>query len=783
MIRKRLNTILYSLVLLIPFNNPASATVVRMDFSLGDQSTGQVYIELFDAEAPVTVANFLNYIDDGAGNRRYDGTFLHRSYSQNIDIIQGGGFKYDPALGAFSPATAPHIDVDADNDGIDDTIINEYDPLRPNARGTIAMARLSALDSATSEWFFNVIDDSAFLPNYAVFGRVLGKGMDVLDAINNLPVENQGGAFSTLPTVNHAPATPVTEANLVILNQVIANPPARIFVDPVNLDFGFAPLNTGSANQTVTIQNIGSSNLTIGNIANLDPLDLPFVITGNTCANNPTLASLGNCQITLQFQPTAFGQFQDSFDIPSSDGTTPAVTVNVSGYGAQATPTLEVTPASSVDFGNVVLADNSTQQVTLRNIGTGNLSLLATPFAITGPDAQDFSILDVDCSNAVLALSETCTFQIQLTGTSLGTRSGRNNAITVSANDGTQTQTVQLDLNGTVVPSQADLVMPAPVGGGSTVDFGDTRFDTPIGGGIRFFNQGTEDLIFSDIRFTGADAGDFSITTTNCVRVPAQQECIETVTFTPSGTGTKSATLQVSTNDPDTPVATLSFTATSSTDNDGVPDSIESAGPNGGDGNLDGIADIEQDNVTSLPDTSGEYVTLVSDPGTHFTRVVAGENPSPDNSPRADGASLVFPYGFFSFTLENVPLRGAATVTLLLPEGRSANSYYKYNALLGFWYNFDYQEVSQTGAVFEGNRITLHFVDGGRGDHETIPNGRIVDPGGPALLSADSSSSGGGGGGGCSLSGKASQRKGPFPVDFIVLLLCLFVLRSTRRAG
>lgn len=143
-------------------------TIVRMETSLG-----VIHIGLYDSEAPLTVANFLNYVKFGD----YDGTVIHRS-EPNF-VIQGGGYT------ALSPPvhipTAPPV-------------TNEFDPSRLNLRGTIAMARTSALDSATSEWFFNLadnpgLDDVANNNQYAVFGEVLDSGMDVIDAIAALPIE------------------------------------------------------------------------------------------------------------------------------------------------------------------------------------------------------------------------------------------------------------------------------------------------------------------------------------------------------------------------------------------------------------------------------------------------------------------------------------------------------------------------------------------------------------------------------------------------------------------
>ena len=122
-------------VLLLVFSSviPAQATVVvRLDIAVGgDQPVQEVYIELFDQQAPITVTNFLRYIENSNGDRRYDGTFIHRSIPGFI--VQGGGFAYDPASGPFN-ALLPHISVDP-------PIINEFDPSRSNLRGTIAMAK------------------------------------------------------------------------------------------------------------------------------------------------------------------------------------------------------------------------------------------------------------------------------------------------------------------------------------------------------------------------------------------------------------------------------------------------------------------------------------------------------------------------------------------------------------------------------------------------------------------------------------------------------------------
>ena len=132
-----------------------------------ETSMGSITVELDDAKAPVTVKNFLDYAASG----HYDGTIFHRV----IDgfMIQGGGFT--KAMDQ-KPTKAP--------------IKNEAANGLTNKRGTIAMARTMVVDSATSQFFINLVDNDflnfrAPTPQYygyAVFGKVTD-GMDVVDKI------------------------------------------------------------------------------------------------------------------------------------------------------------------------------------------------------------------------------------------------------------------------------------------------------------------------------------------------------------------------------------------------------------------------------------------------------------------------------------------------------------------------------------------------------------------------------------------------------------------------
>jgi len=136
-------------------------------------SKGDIKIELFKDKAPISVENFLSYAGDGY----YDGTIFHRVIPNFM--VQGGGFTPD-----FSqkPTKSP--------------IKNEAKNGLKNERGTLAMARTQVVDSATSQFFINLVDNS-FLDNgvrdygYAVFAKVIG-GMDVVDAIAAVETGNNG---------------------------------------------------------------------------------------------------------------------------------------------------------------------------------------------------------------------------------------------------------------------------------------------------------------------------------------------------------------------------------------------------------------------------------------------------------------------------------------------------------------------------------------------------------------------------------------------------------------
>jgi peptidyl-prolyl cis-trans isomerase B (cyclophilin B) len=150
--------------------NSAKPTVIM------ETSEGKIRVELFADKAPVTVKNFLQYVDEGF----YNGTIFHRA----IDgfMIQGGGFTPDMQQKTTRPP-----------------IKNEASAELKNELGTLAMARTAVVDSATAQFFINVqnnanLDHRDETPRgfgYAVFGKVV-EGMDVVDKIKKVPTTTSG---------------------------------------------------------------------------------------------------------------------------------------------------------------------------------------------------------------------------------------------------------------------------------------------------------------------------------------------------------------------------------------------------------------------------------------------------------------------------------------------------------------------------------------------------------------------------------------------------------------
>ncbi|HEY0923215.1 peptidylprolyl isomerase [Rheinheimera pacifica] len=183
------------------------ATIVEVTTNVG-----KFEINLFDQTTPVTVQNFLSYVNAG----RYNGTVFHRSVPGFV--VQGGGFTFDQQLPLKAVATFSPI-------------VNE--PKWSNVRATVAMAKQSGNpNSATNQWFINLANNSGGSPQldtqnsgFTVFGQITAQGMEVVDAIAGLQRFTFPG-ISDLPLRNYSSSDrddnkPLVASNLVTIESIV----------------------------------------------------------------------------------------------------------------------------------------------------------------------------------------------------------------------------------------------------------------------------------------------------------------------------------------------------------------------------------------------------------------------------------------------------------------------------------------------------------------------------------------------------------------------------------
>ncbi|WP_218142935.1 peptidylprolyl isomerase [Nitrosomonas marina] len=252
--------IIVALSMVLSTNAATANPVACLNTNVGD-----FCMELLERQAPLTVTNFIRYIDSGA----YLQNIFHRS--EPGFVIQGGGFK-----------------VASNNSQVNVTPVTTFEPVAnefglSNTRGTVAMAKLGGdPDSATSQWFVNLADNSgppAFLDTqnegFTVFAKILYDGMTVFDTIAGLQRVNFGGALSSTPTVGFDVSEPVQVENFVLINAVELHDVTAVFNESA---VTFA-VDTGDNNSySVRLQLLGSEP---DILFELDPASVTPLVAGS----------------------------------------------------------------------------------------------------------------------------------------------------------------------------------------------------------------------------------------------------------------------------------------------------------------------------------------------------------------------------------------------------------------------------------------------------------------------------------------------------------------------
>jgi hypothetical protein len=293
-----------------------------------------------------------------------------------------------------------------------------------------------------------------------------------------------------------------------------------VTVSPTSLNFGSLGVGSTSPAQPVTLTNNSGAALTINSIGFTGANQANFGQT-NTCGTS--VASGSTCTINVTFTPNTTGTFVATLDINDSASNSPQ-TVNLTGTGVVAV-TLSST---SVSFGTVFVGSSSTAHaVTLTN----NQSVALTGINIS---VNSSSFSQVNTCGTSIGPGATCTITATFSPKTSGALTG---TVTISDSGSNSPQTINLKGSGELPVTLAP----------ATLTFGAVKFGTTSGQkNETVTNKQKVALTITSITFSGNDPGDFAVAADTCGNsLPANTECLISITFTPQAKGSRTAILQL----------------------------------------------------------------------------------------------------------------------------------------------------------------------------------------------------------------------------------------------
>ena len=337
------------------------------------------------------------------------------------------------------------------------------------------------------------------LPNSPVTSLVAGTSLPTGDGrVGLLRAGTYGRGIWSTPLLTSA--TPVA---------------AAITVSPQSLVFAATAVNATSAPQTVTVTSSGNIAVTIGT----PQINGNFAITADTCSGQ-TLASGTSCTVGVAFVPVVLGPATGTLSIPSTGGT--AVAVALSGNGAH--PATDTLSSSSLTFAaQPVNTPSAAQTVTLTN--SGDVALAISSIASSNPQ-----FVESDNCGSSLAAQSTCTLSVIFTPTASGVVTG-----SLSVQDAMQTQTISL--SGTGFVAATDTLSP------TSLAFGSQKLGTSSPAQtVTLTNSGDVALSLTSIASSSSEFAQSN----NCgTSLAAHSSCAISLLFTPTVSGTRTASLIV----------------------------------------------------------------------------------------------------------------------------------------------------------------------------------------------------------------------------------------------
>lgn len=373
------------------------------------------------------------------------------------------------------------------------------------------------------------VDSSEFFQNNNC--TTISAGAQCTVTISFTP-SGEGIRAATLSVTSNDADSPIS--HVMLMGQGIFAPQPEILISPTALSFGELPAGS-STDLSVTVSNNGTAPLTINNLF-IDGTNATEFFHTDNCS---TVAVGTNCSVVVTFTPSGNGHRTASLTVQSDDPDSPTLKVALTGQATLiAEPELTLS-AASIDFNTVQIGSNANRMVTVTNNGTAELNI--SNIALVGSDASEFAQTN-NC--AVVAPAENCALSITFSPASEGEKSA---TINIASNDPSNPNAViSISAQGTSQPQPNIAVAP------STLSFTTTLVGEARQIIVTVANVGDAPLTISQFTIAGDNAAAFS-QSNDCSTIAVFSICTLTATFTPNESGSLSATLTISSNDPDSP--------------------------------------------------------------------------------------------------------------------------------------------------------------------------------------------------------------------------------------
>jgi len=322
---------------------------------------------------------------------------------------------------------------------------------------------------------------------------------------------------------------------------------APVSFSPTSLTFNPQNVGVPSAPQTVTVTNTGTANLTLRTVTIGGTNASDFGKSADTCTG-ATVTPNNTCAVSVTFTPSATGSRSASLNFADNASTSPQK-VGLSGTGIN--PIVSLGVSSLTWDGQLINTTSTTVGIeSVTNSGTTTLSISTA--TISGTNASDFAKSDDTCSGAAVIPNATCAVSVTFTPSATGSRSA---SLNFTDNASNSPQTVSLSGTG---------IAPAVSLSGSSLSFANQLVGTTSTAQAETAtNTGTANLTISTVAIGGTNASDFAKSADTCTgaTVIPNGACTVSVTFTPSATGSRSASLNFTDNASNSP-QTVSLSGT-----------------------------------------------------------------------------------------------------------------------------------------------------------------------------------------------------------------------------